>query len=253
MNVRLDFDDVIDELGLTQSQGQALAENVLQRVTVLVAETWKNVAAKNLHRTRREYIQGITVIEEGRLKNAIVLFGELNNMMESGAAPFDMKKGLLASAKVKYDVKGNKYITVPFRLATPGSVGEGVGFSGVMPREIYTAFQKHRKATGSNRLGQKDLPASHAGIQTRPFIASTPTTPAYQAYKHKSSIYAGLTQTGRKGHHQYHTFRRVSSKSDPNAFIHGGFEAKNFAAQTIREANIDNAVEVFVDDFVAQY
>lgn len=253
MKVKLDFTEVIDEMQLTASQGEALTRNVLERVTVLVMNNWKSVAAKELHQTRAAYLQGLQVVEEGRLTNALVLFGKLNNMIESGASPFDIKTALLASTKAKTTKDGKKFIAVPFRLGVPGTIGDSTGFSGIMPRAVYTAFQKMRKTTGGKYLSQGAVPKPFNVSNTRATIASTPTTPAYNAYTHKKSIYAGMSNTGRKNHSQYHTFRMVSENSDPDAFIHPGFSARNFAQRALQESGVDNAVELFVDEFLAQY
>ena len=74
-------------------------------------------------------------------------------MLEQGATPFDIKEGFKKSPKArhtiaKYNKKGKIispggqwYLTVPFRIGVPGTLGQA-GFSGEMPTEMFLHFFK---------------------------------------------------------------------------------------------------------------
>ena len=249
MNIRLDFGEVIDEFNLTAVQSADMANYVVQQTTNLVFQHWRAAAGRKLKSTRSSYIRGIQVVEEGRLTNSVVLFGKLNNMIEQGASPIDLKVGLLSSSNVKRDKEGNPYVSVPFRHAAASSLGENEAFSGVLPSTVQSALAKVQRS-GGKKLSQSNIPAPFNQPRTRQAIQRTSNTPPYAAYTHKSSIYSGLERKGRKYHHQYMTFRRVSTKSDKNSWIHRGFQPYDLAGEAVRSANINNAVENFIDNYI---
>jgi hypothetical protein len=251
MNVRIDLSEIIDELGITADRAGAMARYVLERATTHVYEHWANQARRNLKTTRNDYVRSLRIIEQGRLRNSIVLFGQLNNMIEQGSPPFDMKMALLRSGKAKYDKMGNPYITVPFRHAAPTSIADNPAFSGRLPKSVHSALRTARRQRGSRaRLKASEIPSPHNMRRSRAAIAPTAKTPGYAAYLHKSSIYEGLQNVGAKGHTQIMTFRRVSLMSDPGAFIHKGFDPRNFAQKGLNSSDVGNAIEFFVDEFL---
>lgn len=156
------------------------------------------------------------------------------SIIEDGIDPYDMKPGLLASPKAKRNKDGSKYITVPYRHGTPGTVGMPS-----MPKNVYAMANKlgfsrrnsaikalftGRKYEWNGRLkeqpqGQRSHFGSHPG----------------SGYTWKSGQYSGMVRAGGKGHSQYLTFRRVSENSDPKSWQHPGVSPR-----PIREAVVEN-------------
>lgn len=160
-----------------------------------------------------------------------------SSIVEDGVKPYDMKEKLLASPKAKTGKDGRKYITVPYRHGTPGTVGMSampvsvynlanqLGFS--RKNGVIKAFFTGRKYTWNGSLkessdGQRSHFGSHPGA----------------GYTWKTGQYSGMVKMGKPGHSQYLTFRRVSENSDPKSWQHPGVKPR-----PIREAVIENTKE----------
>lgn len=254
MQIDLNIDDIINEFNLPTNLADFIVTDSVDKVTVEIYRNWSFLAAKELKSTRNEYINNLQVIDTSKFAKSIVLSGELPNMIEQGCSPFDMKEGFAKSGKVKYSYKTDKngkitsswYLTIPFRHATPGSIGENSAFSDVMPQEVYDEMKN--KSSGESLKKSEipspfDIPSSRKQI-----VLPTRIIPEYQ---HKSSIYAGMVKKtaayGSTTQNTYVTFRRVSENSDQQAWIHKGFEAKDFMNKAIDASNIQDLVENNVD------
>lgn len=156
------------------------------------------------------------------------------SIIEDGIKAYDMKPGLLSSPKAKTNQDGKKWITVPYRHGTPGTVGmasmppnvyqmaQKLGFS--RRNNAIKAFFTGRKYTWNGKLsesaqGQRSHFGSHSG----------------SGYTWKTGQFSGMVKMGSKGHSQYLTFRRVSENSDPNSWQHPGVKPR-----PIREAVVEN-------------
>lgn len=157
--------------------------------------------------------------------------------IEDGQPPRDMKPGLLSSPKAKTNADGGKYITVPFRHGTPGTTSMPA-----MPKGIYNQAQKLGFSRRNNALvafftgrqykwngslkeeltGQRSHIKPHAG----------------QGYTWKSGQFEGMVKMGKGRHSQYLTFRRVSTNSDPQSWMHPGVKPR-----PIRDAVVENTQE----------
>lgn len=242
----LDFSEVVDEFNLTKTQALALGERAKEVVTNQIFMNWRNEAKRNLGSTRRRYLNGIQVVQDGRLTNTIVLKGSLNNKIENGSPSYDMKQAFARSGKVKYTKDGGWYLSIPFRHATSGALGESEAFSSVMPKDLTKIARERAKSGKNTALRARDLPRA---LQQK---SENKTS----GYKHKSSIYEGLKRVGSFEEERdgvYMTFRRVSDKSNPKAFIHPGFKPRNFADKAMSNPNIEAALNNLVDDFVKDF
>jgi len=243
LNMDIDFSEVIDEFALTYEEASGLGDALVQAVTNQVLINWRREAAKGLHGTRSRYLRGLTVVDKGRLENAIVLKGKFPNMIEQGISSFDMKVGFSKSAKRKTRADGTGwYLTIPFRWATPDALGESEAFSGVMPKEVHKAAK--RKAKGDVVMGVKpsDIPAVLSKRKKK---------------HHKGGMYEGIRRTKSLKEERnergggYISFRRVSDRSDKKAFFHPGFVAKDFAAKALNNANIQVIIDNEIDNYLA--
>mgnify|MGYP001581022848 FL=1 len=103
-------------------------------------------------------------------------------------------------------------------------------------------------------LDKRDLAKVYQGFGTRKAIVGDDKKVLYGAYQHKSNIYEGMVKiqkTYEKAtQSKYMTFRRVSDLSDPMAWIHPGFNAKNFAESAINQTDFDFIAEQVVNNFI---
>lgn len=161
-------------------------------------------------------------------------------IIEKGQRARDMKPGLLASPRAKTNKEGKRYITVPFRHGTPGTVGLPP-----MPKEVYSAAKnlaysrREQGLSSSNKQyvwggRYKQGVERDAQYGMRVHIAPHPGA----GYQHRSGIYEGMVRMGKGRHTQYLTFRRVSENSDPRSWQHPGVPPR-----PIREAVIENTRE----------
>lgn len=252
---------------ITDQQINELTETCVQLVTKAIYANWESLAKRELGSTLPEYLRNLNIIDKGRFAKQIILTGTLPEMIESGASPFDLKEGFKHSKYVKYTVPvynakgkqvsqgGDWYLTIPFRQGTPGIVGQA-GFSNEMPQEIY-ALMVHRAANSPLTKGEipspYDVPKSRAAIyeeQTGKLV--------YGEYKHKASIYEGLTKKsaayGKTIQNTYRSFRRAGANSDALSWIHKGIQARDLARKAVEmtdvERIVENATYQFLDDIL---
>lgn len=245
--------DVIEEFSLSEGEREELSSSIIDGIIFECEKTWRDSVNRELRSTRNDYLRAVYI---DRVSNNEVIFGlrdskenPLPIMIEEGTGAWDEKEGFSQSNKAKTKIGGGWYLSIPFKHATPKSLGESSAFSSVMPREVYNIAKK-----ASNPLKLKDLPEEYRvkGI-----------TPGYEVrgvkkeiYQHKSAEYEGLQRrdisSGKEKRGEYMTFRRVSDKSDPNSWIHPGFEAKKFMDRAIDSPSIDTVVDRTVDDFLSE-
>lgn len=260
--ITIDLTGLQAQFGLDAKSINQLTEICVQAVRAAVLANWTALAKQELASTREEYVQNLTLADSGRFNKQIVLTGVLPNMLEQGASPFDIKEGFKKSPKARktiarYNKKGvmispggDWYLTVPFRIGTPGTLGQA-GFTGQMPTEVYDIMKK--RAHGS-ALKVSEIPYPYDVPRRRAEIAATATTPYYAEYVHKSSIYAGLTkrtaQYNKTTQNTYGTFRRAGENSDPLSWIHKGLPARNLAEKAVKMTDVDTIVENEITDFL---
>lgn len=257
-HIRLDMSEVIEEFSMSKKTGEKLCKTILSAVSQEIANNWRKAASQSLKSTRSDYIRGIVVIEEGRLTNSIVLKGEFNNKLESGAPPYDMKQYFMKSKKVKHNKKGQWYLNIPFRLGAEGSLGENAAFSSVMPKEVYDVAKDLKptktflgfKVSSGSGMTKDQIPAKFREVITRK------DRDGFGDYTHKHSIYEGMIRTekinvtgGRSS--QYTVIRTASANSDPSSWIHPGFKALNLADKAQTMTDLDVLVNNITDKFIA--
>jgi hypothetical protein len=200
---------------------------------------WIRLAQTNLHGSSRAYIDGLQALSFiGKTALAtITLAGWLPNSIENGLAPFDMKPGLLSgpNSRATKD-RGGRYNTVPFRHGTPGVTGRNFA---AMPKNVYSKVKGltgARTTPGKGTVKTGGRGPSFGDLGKRSMLPVKGGRPG--AYTWKSSPYAGMVRSTKKyqtaTQSQYTTFRRVSSKSDPNSWWHPGFRAVRLAPQVVK-------------------
>lgn len=247
--VEINLTNFVESFRLGPRVSEDLRRFVYQESISAIAKAWDTEAKNGLTKSREEYRRNLQMVEEGRFSGMIILNGVLPNMIEQGASPFDMKIGFEKSAKRKMKADGGWYLTIPFRFAASTSLGESSVFANKLPPEVH----KLVKRDGSiNKNNISELPDS----LTVPSFRRTVTVKSrtYEEYMSKSSIFLGVTKNSKtyEGATQntYGSFRRVSDKSDDEAFIHTGIVARGFAEKAIVSSNLPELVPQLVDEFL---
>lgn len=254
--IYIDTDDISKAFFMTREQVSGLLNAVVMDVTAAFARKWQDVALRTLKGTKNDYAKGIIVSGDLHAKGTVTLTGWLNNAMESGFPAFDMKPGLLngPNAKTLRDGK-TKYNTVPFSHGTPTALPDSALFSSILPSEVYNAIQKKPQdvKTPSGGLRTKGLQASEIPEPYRePITRGAPPNTDFKAYTHKNAIYEGVSKYKDPvtGQNTYKSFRRVSSNSDPNSWVHHGFKAKNLSEQALGETAMQKVMAEAADRYL---
>lgn len=248
MNVFIDTASISEQFYLDQDQVNSLMDYTIKEITARFAEQWEQEAIRSLSSSRQQYINGLVVVDEGFAKGAVVLVGELPNMVEQGANGFDMKEGYLNGPNAKIGSNGNRYNTIPFSVGTPGALQENFN-GGIMPQEVYDVVKT--KPEGQP-LQQKEIPQQFRQPQKK--MIQLPESKSFVEYQHKKSIYEGISKQKDSvtGQTSYKSFRRVSDNSQENSWIHPGIEAHNISDKVLSEFNVEVIVGRALDTFLSQ-
>jgi hypothetical protein len=256
----IDTQDMMSQFSLTRNQVDDVCDNLAKTLAARYAQELEKSAQRELHQTRQRYIRNIKVVDSGRLEGTVMLDyskDRMVQMLEEGASAFDMKDGLLNGPRAKITKKGKRYNTVPFRIGNPNAVADADVFSGTLPKSVYKAIRKIPQtipvAGGGMRtagISPMQLPSAFSQAGSRKSIVDSAGKVLFKEYEHKTSIYAGMVQQSdpTTGQNRYFSFRRVSEKSDPDAFIHPGIEQHNLIQKTLGEFDqtkeLSNALDI---------
>lgn len=248
--IQIYSDDLVAQFPLTKKDIEDLISGMISQISFRFARAWEDQAKSSLKSARNEYVRSLKIFTEGPLKGGVMLTGWLPNAVESGISGFDMKAGFLASPKVKHGKNGSVYLTIPFRFATAGSLGESSIFSGTLPASV----EKSLKQSSKPSLSKSAIPSAHSTPNVRPQVQTNGRV--FEEYKHKSSIYEGLTRSTKTyqggSSSQYNTFRRVSLNSASNSWIHSGIRAYNLAEKALGTLDLPSEVGKAIDDNLAK-
>jgi hypothetical protein len=248
--INVDTSGLAVEFGLSKEQIQQLITDVITGITKRAAKRWELVASQELGSVRDMYVKSLIVGSEGPYIGYVMLVSKnpLPLMIELGNPAFDMKEGFGKSQKIKIKKGGGWYLTIPFRFATAGALGENQIFSGKLPKKIDKLV---KNLAPEQSLKIKDIPKEFQTLKTREKLL-TPNK-EFETYTHRTSIYEGIQKTklpGSNRHTQYINFRRVSDKSDANSWIHPGFIAKNFKDKAIKSMDLFKEIDELVEEFL---
>lgn len=249
--IQIDPSSIVDRFDLSQDDINDLLDYTVKEVTARFAHELENEAYRTLKSGRSEYISNINVVDEGFAAGSVVITGFLPNAMEKGMAPYDMKPGFLNGPNAKDGVNG-KYNTIPFSFGTPGAKEENFT-GGIMPQEVYDIAKDKpiiKGETHSAGITKEELPLKFQEPQVK--TIQLPKSKSFAEYQHKNSIYEGIRKEKDNvtGQNRYQSFRRVSENSDPNSFIHPGFEAVNLVDKTLAEFDVPAEIGKILDKFL---
>jgi hypothetical protein len=266
--ISIDLTELQSEFGLLQSQVDSLGSVLVSAITDRIFNNWRVAAMHGLSSTRKAYINGLKEGEGLRIgivnstHKFIILTGDLALMIEEGAGAFDMKEKMLNSPKVKTTSKGVRFMTIPFRHATAGSIGESEVFANVMPKEINQIVKNllptKTTAQGNKTSGENlkfgSIPEQYQIPKTRAAFSDLKTMKTYPEYTHQNSIYEGMVRNEKDYENRkqstYATFRRISDNSSPMSWIHRGIAARNFAQKALANTNVDDITKKTEDEFL---
>ena len=271
--IKIDLTELFNEFSsMSKIDGDEMASNIVKHIARRFYESWSATAQQELKSSRKEYVNSLQIINEDKTTTAIILRGKLPNMIESGCSAFDMKEGFSKSLKKKITKDGGWYLTVPFRFAGAGSLGEDSGFAGVMPQEIYEEVKNFKASKTQDVLVDGEIKSNNVWgdrLNMSKFDLAdkykADVRPAYTSltnesinekseveYKHKSSIYEGMIKSSKQyekaNQSMYNTFRRVSSNSDKNSWINQGITAYNLAEKAMSGFDIERERDVAIDN-----
>ena len=164
--IQLDIAALMDEF--PQINEKDLSSTVLAASLAELNRQIKTKAIDKLDSSKAEFLKNIHVEMASAHFGWVELTGKFPNAVESGADAFDMKRGLLASAKAKTAQDGSKYIDVPFKHGTPGANKNN--FATIMPKDVYKIAKKlgTRERLDINEVGNPhDIPKSRAAIMDK--------------------------------------------------------------------------------------
>jgi len=262
--ISVDLSELQAEFNLMQLQVEELGSIIVDAVTDRIFHNWQTAAMNGLHKTRKAYINALNIGIVSSTHKYIQLTGELPNMIEEGVGAFDMKAGMLNSQSAKIGKNGVRFITIPFRWATPSAIGESEVMASKMPVEIYnlvrrlrptvTALNTNKNIQSGGSLGFSKIPSQYRIPLSRPGFSDIKTRTTYPEYTHQGPIFEGMIRNQKQYENatqgSYFTFRRISENSDPMSWIHKGIAAKNFAEHAIKETNVSTITDRTVDTYL---
>lgn len=246
--ITINMSPLIQAFSLSKKQTEDIVDNIVKGVTGRVAQKIEILASQNLGTTKQVFINAIRVVDTGRLTGRILIdyTNKLVQKLEEGSPPYSLRESLLNSSKAKTSKDGTRYITVPIKWGTPGSLGSAGAVQNIMPNDIY---QEAKKLESKSYLSFDKLPQDFQALQSREQVIVGDKL--FEKYQHKNPIYEGITKVTDSvtGQNTYTSFRRVSEKNtNPNAWIHPGFQKRDFMGQALSQVNISELAGNLLDE-----
>jgi hypothetical protein len=243
--ISIDISATVNEFNFSEADTKSMSNLILDDIQFKFMDKWERIVDQNLKQTADSYKSGMDALRPDDFSVVFVLEGKgkskLGLMIEQGASPWDIKESFETSPKAKKKKDGGWYLTVPFPIATAEAAATSSVFSGQMKKELQNIIQSLPKGQS---LNPTNVPRELQNIGARPEISN------YPKYEHKTFDFQGLKHNEKKGHGSYVMFRRVSDKSDPDSWIHKGFEPHNFMEKALEEINIPKIVEEVGQQFI---
>lgn len=238
ISVKIYSQDLLTQFNISDQEVENVIDYTIKEIAGAFASRLEETALRELKGTGERYKNNIRVVDEGRMSGAVILDyskDPLIQMIEEGATPFDMKEGFSKSSKKKIKKDGGWYLTIPFKVGSPGA--SVTGFANVMPSQIYNIAKEKVINPLNNRsqgIKKDELPKGFEIPKTRAAIV-IPESKTFAEYKHKASIFQGIykSKDEKTGQNVYGSFRRVSDNSDENAWIHPGIQERNLMDKTL--------------------
>jgi hypothetical protein len=258
IQIRFGFPDEFSHLlALSAADAAALFPNslhALKRLADAAEERWRGIAegaipldsGKIMHKWGGEYSQSISTKPVTRPTDGSLIGYEISSSdpkaywLEVGTSAWDMRKLLNTSHKVRQTAEGKRYLVMPFRWGTPGTLVVGAYVNREMPESVHQFMLTRIKesfVTGTYQeasILDPNVSVTRYRYQwgdhlTPNDVASLGLDPNDKPGKHMVGMYRfNDPEAGRHAHHT--TFRTLSDNSAPGTWIHPGTEPHLVAA-----------------------
>lgn len=225
-SVSIDLSDLANIGPLVRAQIFNNLSAAVRQVAETGEERWKTAALKAplWEGERQAYAASIKARMTGAYSGEIVSDYKYSEDIESGRPPYDLKRMLDSSLKVRVSKKGRRYLIIPMRHNTPGHTAHAPA----MPADIYAQASelKATRITGGYRrqsgTGAFDVKTKRLATVAGRNYAWGGRLPAGLAPKlkehHKADPYAGMVRMdnrtpGGKRYSSYLTFRVMAEGS----------------------------------------
>ncbi len=245
--INIDASAFAEAFAIPEADLKQFTSNVISELATEFALLW-SLEADVLKSSRKEYKNSIYTEKIDDFNYVVGLNGFIPNAVESGISGFDMKADFKKSSKATHLDGGDWYLTIPFRHAITGSIGEDSAFSGVMPSEVYKEAKSLPEGKG---LDIKNVPKEFQIPKIRPEVVTK--SQVFKEYQNKFSIFAGIQKKkDQSGRGTYTSFRRVSSNSDPDSWIHTGIKSRGLAEKALSRMDIPSIVDALAAKYIDQ-
>ncbi len=149
----------------------------------MVMNEWITTANSRFRHSSGGYAQGIVQglkypFEDNPLHFVIEHTKKYAVYLENGYDPFDMKKMLQTSMKVRVSKKGNKYLIIPFQHGTPGTKSMSA-----MPKDVYKRASGLKESIIAARFLEGSQQGANSYNQARQFRQDNPNKVTRNQYK----------------------------------------------------------------------
>jgi hypothetical protein len=203
------------------------------RLGVAIVASWRGLARDQLKSTLRDYIHGIVIRETGDDYVIVSLRGELNNKLENGIEPHDMRSYLLHtqrpySSPIRYvkagPRKGQPYRYIMFRKKVAEI--QKMGFRGAYPEA--KKLEAYRRASSGKTIAGSRFPSGRSAH----YMSKGGVESVSDALSGMVRLVGATTAQGARAgaNTTYATWRTVSYKR-PEAWQHPGFQALHLARE----------------------
>lgn len=251
--INIDVSEFAASFDIPQDEINQFTSNIISELATEFAMHWSK-AASVLKSSRVEYKNSIYVERIDDFNYIVGLNGWLPNAIEQGLSGFDQKEGFKSSSKTIWSIAKDKktgfrswYLTIPFRHAHAGAIGESSAFTNVMPSKVYKEAKKLETGEGLNVM---NLSKEYQIKKIRSKVIAK--SRIFEAYQHKHSIHSGIQRKKDTNRGTYVSFRRVSGNSDDDSWIHTGIQARNFAEKAMDTMNIADTVDHLTKKYIEQ-
>ena len=245
--ITIDISNTLSAFSFNEADTKSFCNRFLDLFTDQYVETLNKLVNKESPSIANAYMAGFDTERKDDFTQIFILEGKgeskLALMVETGTSAYDMKLGFENSPKAKKKKNGGWFLTIPFTVAT----AEAIGASTVFSAKQTAGLQKiARNLQPGQSLNPTNVPKELQNISSREAL------PNYAPYEHKTFDFQGLQHNTKPNHGGYTMFRRVSDKSDPNSWIHPGFEAHNYLEKTVEEMITSGGVTSVLDQITSE-
>ena len=187
--------------------------------------------------------------EQDPLHFAIINDHPAARLLEEGVKPYDLKKILETSSKVRISKDGNRYLVIPFtqsmasvkaagidpkkvRALEPSTFRRGQFPRGSLAHQANPGGQPHRYTWGESLNDMGDVGKRRKYFT--PFQTRSGNREDTVDYTWKTSPFERMYRFGLTSGNQLTTFRTMSDKSDPNSWQHPGIRGMKIAEIAVK-------------------